>query len=57
MNLRRSPLALVLQAISFVADVPKTLLWLVLRIPARHWYKGDTAAPALSVRAAYAGLR
>jgi hypothetical protein len=50
-----SLLALVLQAVSRVADLPETLLWLVLRIPATHWYKGDTAVPALYVSAAMRG--
>jgi hypothetical protein len=31
-------------ALSDMPDTPKTLLCLVLRIAARHWYKGDTAA-------------
>jgi DNA-binding protein HU-beta len=47
LSLGRDPhrlLAPVLQAISIRGDLAKTLLWLVLRIPATHWYKGDTAS-------------
>jgi hypothetical protein len=44
-----------LQVILLAVDLPETLLWLVLRIPARHWYKGDTAVPALHVSAAMRG--
>jgi hypothetical protein len=51
-----SLLALVLQVISPVTDLPETLLWLVLRIPARHWYKGITAVQRFCQRSD-AGLR
>jgi len=40
-----------------MADLAKTLLWLVLRTPARHWYKGATAVPAFVCQRSDAGLR
>ena len=53
---RRSPLASVLQAFLSTMDLAETLLWLVLRIPARHWYKGVTAVQRFCQRSD-AGLR
>jgi hypothetical protein len=35
-------------ALLVMPDRPETLLCLVLRSAAGHWYKGDTAAPALA---------
>jgi hypothetical protein len=60
LSVSRDPLRLlapVLQVISLRGDLAKTLLWLVLRIPATHWYKGDTAFPALVCSAAMRRLR
>jgi hypothetical protein len=54
---RGSSSASVLQVISSDAFLSETLLGLVLRIPARHWYKGITAAPALLLQRSDAGLR
>jgi len=50
-------MALVLQAVLQQGGVAKTLLQLVLRFAARHWYKGDTAIPALLLHRSHMGLR